>query len=289
MKFKTNKIKDIGEYYLGELKKIFPQQEAATLLDMIFREYSNMSRTDRQLNPEYRLTESEILKVHFAVKGLKQNQPIQYIFRRAAFYGLDFFVDHRVLIPRPETEELVEWIVNDHRHYSGKLNILDIGTGSGCIAVSLKKSLSGAEVWATDISAAALDVARHNAEANGVSIRFIRHEMSSALPAGAPPFDLIVSNPPYVRRSEKQQMSENVLNYEPPEALFVEDSNPLVHYREIASLARHNLAAEGVLYLEINRDFGQETTALLIRSGFTDVVLRKDLNGNDRMIRAKQP
>jgi release factor glutamine methyltransferase len=288
LKFKTNKIKDIGEYYLNELKKKFPQQEAAALLDMVFTEYMSLSRIDRQLNPEQRLTESEMLKVHFAVKELMKDKPIQYILRRAEFYGLGFYVDERVLIPRPETEELVEWVIGDNQRYNKKLNILDLGTGSGCIAVALKKNMPRAELWATDISPEALDVARKNAEANAVSIRFIRQEFSAGVVAEAPPMDIIVSNPPYVQRSEKDKMSANVLNYEPSQALFVDDSNPLIHYGDIAALAREALLSGGTLYLEINQYLGKETAALLSKSGFTDIVLRKDLNGNDRMIRAQK-
>lgn len=287
MNFKTNKIKDIREYCFVDLKKIFLENEAASLLDMIFGEYLSMTRADRHMNPDYRLTEPEMLKVQFAVRELKNNKPIQYIFKHANFYGLQYFVDDRVLIPRPETEELVEWIINDNGQINTALNILDIGTGSGCIAVTLKKNMPNASIWAIDISSGAIDVAKRNAAKNDVKIIFLKQDMLRVDSiSGGPLFDIIVSNPPYVRESEKLEMSENVLKFEPAGALFVEDTDVLIFYRQIAKIASNSLSPSGLLYLEINQNLGKATMDLLKKTGFGDIVLRRDINGNERMIRA---
>ena len=287
MNLKANKIKDIREFYFVELKKMFPENEAGSLLDMIFEEYLTMTRIDRHLNPGYRLTEPEMLKVQFAVKELKKNKPIQYILNRSNFYGLQYYVDERVLIPRPETEELVEWIINDNKQLNTGLKILDIGTGSGCIAVSLKKFIPAARVWAMDISAGAIDVAKRNAAKNAVEILFLKQDILRVDNiSGAPLFDIIVSNPPYVRESEKAEMSENILKFEPAGALFVEDSDALIYYRQIAKIAMSSLSPSGLLYLEINQNLGGATKDLLKKTGFGNIVLRHDLNGNERMIRA---
>ncbi len=286
MKFKISKISDIRGYYFGELSKIYPESEAGSFLDMIFMEYLSMTRIECQLNPCYQLSRSEMLKVNFAVKQLKNFIPIQYIFGKANFFGLDFFVNENVLIPRPETEELVQWIIDDYKGNGEVLKILDIGTGSGCIAISLKKALPSAELWAVDVSAGALDVARENALSNQVEINLLQENILKRNDiTRADYFDIIVSNPPYVRESEKQEISKNVKDHEPAQALFVDDDDPLVFYRQIATIAINSLKPAGKLFLEINQYLGVETVKLLQNSGFKDVVLRKDLNGNERMIR----
>lgn len=287
MKFKTNKISDIRGYYLDELRKLYPMGEAGNFMDMIFEEYLSMTRIVRQLNPDFRLSESEILKVHSAVKQLKNFKPIQYIFGKAHFFGLDFFVDENVLIPRPETEELVQWIVDEYKDCGTALRILDIGTGSGCIAIVLKKNLPSAEVWAVDVSQGALEVARKNALFNQVEINFMQEDILKVDELGGTGFfDIIVSNPPYVRKSEKQEISKNVKDHEPGQALFVDDGDPLVFYRRIAEIAKKSLKPTGKLFLEINQYLSKETVDLLKGSGFTDLLLRKDLSDNNRMVRA---
>ena len=289
MKFKTNKISDIRGHYLDELKKLYPDREAGNFLDMIFEEYFAFSRIDRQLNPDHRLSESELLKVHFAIKKLKSFIPIQYIFGKAHFYGLELFVDENVLIPRPETEELVQWIVDDCSEGGAGMRILDIGTGSGCLAISLKKALPLAEVWAMDILKDALVVAHKNAESNQVEVNFIHEDiLKKDVVKGLSKFDLIVSNPPYVRESEKLEISKNVKDHEPAQALFVNDDDPLVFYRQISKVAMTSLNPGGKLFLEINQYLANDTIKLLQESGFEETKLRKDLNGNDRMIRCSK-
>jgi len=287
LKVKSNKIIDIRLYYLAELNKLYPDAESRVFLDMIFEEYFGLSRIDRQLKPHYRLTESEILKVHFAVKQLIAYKPIQYVLGKAGFFGLEFAVNEHVLIPRPETEELVKWIIDDVKLTGSELKILDVGTGSGCIAIALKKNLPKVKISAIDISDSAISIAVQNAIKNNVDVNFQQLDIFAVNDLGeGKHFDVIVSNPPYVRESEKETMSENVLQYEPPQALFVVDSDPLIYYRQIALWAKYSLNRNGKLYLEINQYLGKETIALLKETGFNKVELRKDINGNDRMIKA---
>jgi len=287
MNIRTNKISDIRQYYLKELSEIYQPQESAVFLDMLFEEFLGLSRTGRVLNPDKRATESEILKIHFAVKDLKRQRPIQYILKKTDFYGLPFFVDENVLIPRPETEELVEWIIRETAGAEPSINILDIGTGSGCIAVSLKLNLTSTDVWAMDISQEVLAVAKKNALSNHAEIHLLKHDIfSNSLPQNIPQFDLIVSNPPYVRNSEKQQMQKNVLNYEPALALFVPDEDPLKFYLAISEFSLNHLKPGGSLYLEINEAIATETAHLLESVRFSEIVIKKDIHDRDRMIKA---
>jgi release factor glutamine methyltransferase len=287
LKVKTNKIIDIREHYLAELNKMYQATESLSLMNMIFDEYLSLTRVMRRLNPDYRLTESEMLKVHFAVKQLKKHRPIQYILGHAHFFGLDFIVNEMVLIPRPETEGLVQWIIDDCGQTITDLKILDIGTGSGCIAIALKKNLPSVRVLAIDVSGEALNVAKQNAAANMVEVHFKQQDIfDSEVIGDGNSFNVIVSNPPYVRESEKKEMSENVLGFEPANALFVDDSDPLIFYRQIALIARNSLLSGGKLFLEINQYLGSETMELLKEFGFVDMELRQDLNGNNRMVKA---
>jgi release factor glutamine methyltransferase len=287
MNIRTNKISDIRQYYLKELSEIYQPQESAVFLDILFEELLGLSRPARILNPGKRVTESEILKIHFAVGELKKQRPIQYILKKTEFYGLPFFVDESVLIPRPETEELVEWIILEATGVKPSLSILDIGTGSGCIAVSIKVNLTFSDVWAMDISKEALAVAKKNAISNHTGIHFLHHDISSdSSPKNIPRFNLIVSNPPYVRNSEKLRMQKNVLNYEPALALFVSDEDPLKFYRAISAFSMNHLKPGGFLFLEINEAFAGGTTDLLESAGFSGIIIKQDINGRDRMIKA---
>jgi release factor glutamine methyltransferase len=218
---------------------------------------------------------------------LKQGEPVQYILGETSFCGLMFSVNSKVLIPRPETEELVARIVNDHA--GKKVRILDVGTGSGCIAVALAHALPDADVTAVDVSDGALQVAAVNARRNKVAVSFVRTDVLSLQQAEQDItgiFDLIVSNPPYVRESEKAGMEKNVLLYEPPQALFVADSDPLLFYRAIARLSEKKLKEGGALYFEINSQLGKETTGALKKEGYENVELIRDLSGKDRIIKA---
>ena len=243
------------------------------------------------------------------VEGMQKEKPIQYILGKTEFYGLPFTVTDDVLIPRPETEELVDWIVEDIKSEKLKVKsqniktgnqqpttnnqqpiiILDIGTGSGCIAIALAKNIPTARIFALDSSAKALEIARQNARLNEVEIQYIQADIleSPVDLSGIEhhKFDIIVSNPPYVRELEKGQMKNNVLKYEPEKALFVKDNDPLVFYKTIADFAIKNLKKEGKMYFEINQYLGNETVAMLAGKNFTKTVLKKDLFGNDRMLK----
>ncbi len=289
MQIRSNKINDIRQHYLSELRRIYPEQEAGSLLDLLIDGLLNISRTQRALTPDLRISESEILKVHFAVKQLKQHRPLQYILGTAEFYGLSLRVDERVLVPRPETEELVEWIVSSFRRQP-PVDVLDIGTGSGCIALALKKNLPGSTITALDVSGEALQVAVENANRLNLDIRFLQWDILTEKAnhfEGC--FDVVVSNPPYVAESEKAQMQKNVLDHEPGRALFVADEDPLLFYRAIAGFAMEKLRPGGSLFLEINERFGPDTKGLLRKCGFAEAELRRDLSGRDRMLAAKKP
>lgn len=304
MRIPSNKIADVVRFFREELKNTYEKDELETLIAYCFEEYLNLKRADIFLNFDVTISESELLKFNFAVKDLKQHKPIQYIFGKADFYGLKFIVNKHVLIPRPETEELVQLIIDKiggGRTESGvggqlqppnsllptPISILDIGTGSGCIPISLKKNIPFAKVYALDISGEALDIAKQNAEINSVDVEFFQHDILSAtdkLPDADLKFDIIVSNPPYICVSEKGQMHNNVLDHEPHLALFVNDNDPLLFYRSIADFALKNLKQNGELYFEINQALGPETKLLLENKGFKNVVLLKDINNNNRIL-----
>jgi release factor glutamine methyltransferase len=236
------------------------------------------------LNPDVTITAKDDTFFKTAIRELKNEKPIQYIIGSTEFYGLNFKVTEATLIPRPETEELVDWILKEHSD-KNKISILDIGTGSGCIPISLTKNLSNATVTTLDVSEEAISVAKENAKTHSVSVNFIHDNMLTYSDVSQK-YDVIVSNPPYVRNLEKQEIKKNVLEHEPHLALFVEDNDPLIFYRKITEFAVSNLTENGVLYFEINQYLGQETIDLVKSYGFTSVELRKDLSGNNRMLKA---
>lgn len=276
------KLKDYRNQFIEKLTPQYDAMEAESFFNISLLELKGWKRIDLAMQPDAVLSLEEIEKWNSVLAELEKHRPIQYIFGKAHFYGMDFEVNENTLIPRPETEELVDWIIHENRS-GGKIRILDIGTGSGCIAISLAKNLPGAEVFAVDVSEKALEVATGNASRNNVKVNFILKDILTAesLPEA---FDVIVSNPPYVRELEKAEIKPNVLEYEPHLALFVEDSDPLLFYRKIALLAKGNLPQNGRLYFEVNQYLGNETAEMLEGYGFKNVVLRKDLYGNDRMI-----
>ena len=276
--------------YRDRFHQLLKGQNEQGEIDMFFRllgeAYMNMSRIQMSLNLERELTEAELLKFESALRRLLNHEPVQYIIGETEFYGLPMKVDKNVLIPRPETEELVEWVLQDLKT-SGVDNprILDIGTGSGCIAISLAKNIPGAAVTALDVSVGALQVAKTNANLNGVSLDFEQIDILEVEKLSVS-YDVIVSNPPYVRELEKHEIRPNVLENEPETALFVKDENPLLFYEKITKLAQAALKENGSLYFEINQYLGVETELLLKKAGF-ETELRKDFLGNDRMLKGK--
>ena len=286
MKLSSNKINDIIRCYSKELEGLYENREIKNFLFQILDEYSGLSKTDIALNPNQTINESELLKVHFAVKDLKKFKPIQHIFGKTNFFGLDFIVNPNVLIPRPETEELVNRIIEDSKNSKEEINVLDIGTGSACISICLKKFILFSKVLAVDVFAETLKIAKTNAENNKVDVEFFCQDiLDKQLWGNFPQFDIIVSNPPYITESEKKLMKKNVLDYEQKEFLFVPDNNPLIFYEAISDFASTHLKNNGTLYFEINENLGAKTVKMLEAKGFIKILLIKDINGKDRMIK----
>ncbi|CAN1568877.1 HemK Methylase of polypeptide chain release factors [Flavobacteriaceae bacterium] len=281
------KIKEYRTHFIQELTSMYGEGEAESFFYLILEEKQKLKRIDLALQPDLGFSENEIEAWNSILEQLKLEIPIQYLLGKTSFYGLDFEVNENVLIPRPETEELVDWILEKQKAKGKRQNqkILDIGTGSGCIAISLAKNLPNAQVFAIDVSENALATAQKNAIQNDVSITFIRQNILESLDLGQE-FDIIVSNPPYVRNLEKQEIKKNVLDNEPHLALFVEDNDALIFYKKITELAQKNLSVSGQLYFEINQYLGKEMVDLLEVMGFKDIELRKDIYGNDRMTKA---
>jgi release factor glutamine methyltransferase len=276
-------IKSLKTHFFSELQTIQEDSEIESFFFILTEFLHNLKRIDVSLHPDFEVSESDLEKWKTIISELKTEKPIQYITGEAWFYGLRFEVNENTLIPRPETEELVEWIVDGLKVKGKGQRVLDIGTGSGCIPITLKKEIPSAFVSAIDISEKALEMARKNAINNKVEINFI-HQNILETESLDEKYDIIVSNPPYVRNLEKQEIKRNVLDYEPHLALFVDDSDALLFYRKIAQLALKSLAPNGKLFFEINQYLGNETVELLEQLGFKNIELRKDFVGNDRMI-----
>jgi release factor glutamine methyltransferase len=274
------------QYIRHELSDLYTTSEISVLTRIILEEVLGESYqllADDKIN---HLSLTEMEKMNDILKRLKKGEPYQYVLGEAEFYGRKFKVTPDVLIPRPETEELVEWIVSDAND-SGS-HYLDIGTGSGCIAVTLAKEIANAQVDAWDISENALAVAKENAHGHKAQVNFSQVDILQPMRLSNR-YDIIVSNPPYITEAEKNEMSRNVLDFEPHVALFVPDSRPLIFYEHIADLARVLLNDGGRLYFEINREMADALTNLLSSKGFQSVEVRNDISGNPRMVRALKP
>jgi release factor glutamine methyltransferase len=295
-------IKNYKLNFIQELASLYGETEAESFFYIILENKNNLKRIDLALNIDLEFSEADTQVWNSILEKLKLEIPIQYILGTTSFFGLEFQVNENVLIPRPETEELVEWILSNNLKIqkSKNLKILDIGTGSGCIAISLAKNLPNAEVFAIDISEKALEIALKNALINEVEVVFIKtdilliddiknielflQELTTQNSQPITQIDIIVSNPPYVRNLEKHEIKKNVLDNEPHLALFVDDNDALIFYRKIAELAHKNLSENGQLYFEINQYLGNETVDLLQKLNFKNIELSKDIYGNDRMI-----
>jgi release factor glutamine methyltransferase len=286
-------IKDVFEDY-KQLNNIYDGNETEALTLLVISEIAGLSKASIKAFPERELSAAQSQQLQSILTRLQTGEPVQYILGETEFYGLPFKVNPSVLIPRPETEELVEWILEvcggpfaeSSEQFNG--SILDIGTGSGCIAISLKKNLPGAQVSAVDISETALQTAKANAALNKVEVHFVHNDILDWR-AQATKFDvynLIVSNPPYVTPHDKQQMHTNVTDHEPHSALFVSEDDPLLFYNSIADFALLKLTPNGLLFFEINENYGKQTVDMLGKKGFTDISLRQDMSGRDRMIKA---
>jgi release factor glutamine methyltransferase len=282
------KIKEYRTQFIEVLSPIYDIGEVESFFYLILEEKRELKRIDLALNPDLTFSVEEIQLWNSILVQLQQEIPIQYLLGKTNFYGLDFEVNSDVLIPRPETEELVEWIIETQNPKPKTQNpkILDIGTGSGCIAIALAKNIPNAQVFAIDVSAPALATAQKNAKINEVNVVFIEKNILETEDLEQQ-FDSIISNPPYVRELEKKEIKKNVLDNEPHLALFVEDNDALLFYRKITELAQKNLSKDGKLFFEINQYLGKEMVELLEKMNFKNIELRKDMYGNDRMIKAE--
>jgi len=282
------KLTTIRSFYHQELGPLYEKKEIDRFFHILLDHYLSLNTVALVLKPDLTATKEEEQLFFEALAALRLEKPIQYITGKAFFYGLEFKVNEHVLIPRPETEELVDWIIKDHKHLKNTtVKVLDIGTGSGCIAIALAKNLLQSQVYALDISKEALQVATNNAKHLGTNVHFIETDIFTT-PSFKEPYDIIVSNPPYVLHGEAKTIKKNVYDYEPHLALFVSDNDPLKYYHKIAKLAVDNLPGHGALYLEINQYLAAEMQALLKEAGFSRLTLAKDLSGNDRMIKAQK-
>ena len=292
-------VKQYRNYFNETLKTIYPITEIDSFFFLLLEEYLGFKRIDIVLKSDFKITQETLNLLQSATKQLEQEVPLQYIIGKTEFYGLPFVVNKHVLIPRPETEELVAWVVSESSRFktfntstkqtteTKQLKILDIGTGSGCIPISLKKQLPFAKISAIDISKEALTVAKKNAVLNNVDIHFILQDILKTV-ALDQHYDIIISNPPYVRELEKKELKNNVLKNEPHVALFVENDNPLIFYAKIAELAKKYLNKNGLLFFEINQYIGTETIDLVNKKGLKNIQLKKDMFGNDRIIVASK-
>lgn len=276
-------MQNIKDYISNELKEIYSPSEIRVLINMILEKELNLSPADILTGKFTKLSDVSLRNIKEITNRLTKHEPIQYILGETEFYNLKFKVNNSVLIPRPETEELVEWIVETTNN--SELNILDIGTGSGAIAVSVATKLPKAHVYAWEVSKEALIVAGENAQLHGVNIVFEENDILKKQD-NKTVFDIIISNPPYIAEKDRIYMGENILGYEPHLALFAPDENPLLFYDKISDFASESLSENGVLFFEINSLSGDEIIEMLKSKGFEDVELRNDISGHPRMIKA---
>ena len=274
------------QYIEKQLGGLYPKTEIQGFIRLIFENVCQLSYTDLVLLKNESINSLAKENIERIIERLKKFEPIQYILGETEFIGLKINVKPSVLIPRPETEELVHWIVESEDLNTPR--ILDVGTGSGCIALAIKSQIQAANISAIDISEKALEVAKQNAQRNNLDIEFFQADILNWEDKNWENFDMVVSNPPYVRELEKEKMQANVLGFEPAEALFVTDSDPLIFYQRIGEFAMKYLQNDGWLFFEINENLREEMIQLLQNLGFKNIQIRKDINGKDRMIRCSK-
>jgi len=281
-------LREIKSIYIKELEPYYPKEEVEGIFNRVIEHYLGLRGFVLVFQPQYVLTKKEEQPLFEALTQLKQEIPLQYVLGQTYFMDLPIQVNASVLIPRPETEELVMWIISDLESADDLASILDVGTGSGNIAIALKKKIPTMQVYGLDNSPEALELAQKNSELNEVEIGWIQHDITEIVPFELT-VDVVVSNPPYVLRSEMEDMRKNVKDHEPPEALFVENADPLQYYRAILKQCEHMLRPKGWVYFEINEQKGKEIKAMLHEFGYSEIQLKKDIFGKDRMIRAQAP
>ncbi len=279
-------VQEATYYHLNQLRTIYADSEASQITDWVMEKITGSMKTERMLYKNEPLSDKEETLIKEYTERLLQHEPVQYVLNESWFCGIKFYVDKNVLIPRPETEELVGWIVNEYKVRDKELKIIDIGTGSGCIPISLKRKLTAAEVWSCDISTGAIEVAKKNAASANTTVNFMELDfLNKAERDKLPAFDIIVSNPPYIPEKDKAQMNPNVLNYEPGTALFVPDNDALIFYAAIADFGKLHLKENGNIFFEIHEDLGKAVVELLQSKGYT-AELKKDMQQKDRMVKS---
>jgi release factor glutamine methyltransferase len=276
-------IKDIRIFLSEELKEIYQEPEKNSVINIIIMTLFNISKLHLVYNSDQPVTGSQVNKIMEVCRDLKTGRPVQYVLGETIFYDCKIKVSESVLIPRPETEELVQLVIVENKNFNG--GIIDFGTGSGCIAIALAANIKGASVTGTDISAAALNIARENAKINSVNITLIESDIFNFRTDSVTKPSIIVSNPPYVKKSEKKLMHKNVLDFEPMQALFVDDADPLVYYYSILEIAEKILLPGGKIYFEINEALGEQMIELMNSFKYLNTSLVKDINGRDRFIK----
>lgn len=294
------KVGEAEKQMIEQLEGNYGDGEATSIATLVLEEITGWSRSDKWLKKEEELTQPQVSQWESILERLKRNEPVQYILQKGWFYGMELYVDNSVLIPRPETEELVHWIIGDVKA-SGKdvferrpmqadvttqLKILDVGTGSGCIALALKKEMPKAEVWGCDVSDEALNVARRNGSHLDIRVDFQSADfLDTAQQKSLPTVDIVVSNPPYIPLRDKDSMHSNVVEFEPHTALFVPNDDALLFYKALAGFGRHRLYKGGAIYMEIHEDLGPAVTDLFQKEGYPSVEIRKDMQGKNRMVK----
>jgi release factor glutamine methyltransferase len=297
------KLAAAERYIRNSLEEVYDTNEARIMADMLVEHFTSFSRSNRLMNTETVLTPEQEVAINKGVERLLKHEPIQYIMNKCWFYEMELFVDPSVLIPRPETEELVEWIIQDVRSSGYNvfsrgttesdettlLKILDVGTGSGCIALAIKKEMPLAEVWGCDVSEEALNVARRNGSALDIRVDFQGLNFLDPLQQKQlPTVDILVSNPPYIPIRDKELMNKNVVDHEPHTALFVPDEDALLFYKALAKFASQRLHHNGSIYMEIHEDLGNEVVKLFREEGYNKIELRKDMQQKNRMVKVRK-
>ena len=278
-------LNEFRNHFTSSLTDHYPKSEIATFYSRLTDFYFQWPPTFTVLNPEYQPNKEELMKLSLALDKLKKLRPLQYIINESYFYGRSFYVNEQVLIPRPETEELVKWVLSDFEDVKDCYNVLELGTGSGCIAISLAKEQSKFCIQALDISETALDIAKKNALHHHAEIDFIHQDMTS-IEVWSKSINVVISNPPYIEPDEKKEMLPNVLEYEPHLALFTPKREPLYYYKKIIAIAQSSLNSNGSLYLEINPKFKEDLITYIKRKTFKDIEVRNDIFGKNRMLKA---
>lgn len=279
-------IEEARQYLIRRLNKIYEEGEVSTIGDWVLEKLTGVKKTEQIIQKNKLIVPDQESTLYRYTDRLLQHEPVQYVLNEAWFCGFKFYVDENVLIPRPETEELVEWIITNCKFPIDQLRILDIGSGSGCIPISLKRKLRKAEVWSCDININALEVARKNANNLGIDVNFFKTDfLKKELRERLPSFDIIVSNPPYIPEKDKEKMQPNVLKYEPWEALFVPDNDALVFYKAFADFGKQHLNKNGTFYMEIHENHGKDVEQLFQSNNYSTEI-KKDMQGKERMLKA---